>query len=161
MIDKLIEIIGKEAALFESFLDLLEKQQRMLVENNLDGLNEVTADQREKMTESQLLNNRRLEIVEIIKRDKQIQGDLNVTKLLELVDKQQADRLSQLQKIILDLNDKITYTRNQNAMLLNRSREYISKTIDMLSKINTKETTYSPTGMNSSQRMSVAIDRSV
>lgn len=161
MIDKLIEIIGKEAALFESFLELLEKQQRMLVENNLDGLNEVTADQREKMTESQLLNNRRLELVELIKRDKQIQGDLNVTRLLDLVDKQQADRLSQLQIIIMDLNDKITYTRNQNAMLLNRSREYISKTIDMLSKINTKETTYSPTGMNSDQRMSVAIDRSV
>ena len=35
MIDQLIEIIGREAALFESFLELLERQQRMLVLESL------------------------------------------------------------------------------------------------------------------------------
>ncbi len=161
MIDNLIKIIGKEAALFESFLELLEKQQRMLVENNLDGLNQVTAEQREKMTESQLLNNKRLEIVELIKADKQIQGDLNVTRLLELVDQEQADRLAKLQQLILSLNDKIADTRNQNAILLNRSREYISKTMEMLSRINSHESTYSSTGIKNEQRTNVAIDRRI
>ena len=51
MINKLIEIIGREAAIFESFLDLLEKQQRMLVENDADGLNRITDLQREKLVE--------------------------------------------------------------------------------------------------------------
>ena len=121
MIDVLIEIIGKEAALFESFLELLEKQQRMLVENNLDGLNEVTAEQHERLAESQMLNCQRMELVEQIKKDKNIDGDLNITRLLTLIDRQQADRLEQLQNVILELNDKISETRNQNAILLNRS----------------------------------------
>lgn len=162
MIDTLIKIIGKEAALFESFLELLEKQQRMLVENDLDGLNRVTAEQHERLTESQMLNTQRLEVVEQIKKDKHIEGDLNITRLLTLIDQQQADRLEQLQNVILGLNDKISETRNQNAILLNRSREYISKTMDMLSKINApKSATYGQTGESQDQCNTVAIDRRV
>ena len=162
MIDTLIEIIGKEASLFESFLELLEKQQRMLVENDLDGLNQVTAEQHERLTESQLLNKRRLDVVEQIKRDKAIDGDLNISRLLTLIDQQQADRLVQLQNIILDLNDKIIDTRNQNAILLNRSREYISKTMDMLSRIHAPQSpTYSQNGNSKEQHRSVVIDRSI
>ena len=162
MIDKLIDIIGREAVLFESFLELLEKQQRMLVENNLDGLNQVTAEQHERLTESQLLNAQRMELVEQIKKDKHIEGDLNITRLLTLIDQQQADRLEQLQSLILELNDKITETRNQNAILLNRSREYISKTMDMLSKINTpKSPTYGQAGESQERGASLVIDRSI
>ena len=162
MIDKLIEIIGKEAALFEEFLDLLEKQQRMLVENNLEGLTRVTVEQREKLSESQRLNNLRLEVVANIKADKNIQGDLNVTRLLELVDQQQAARLTELQSVILSLNNKITETRNQNATLLNRSREYISKTMEMLSRINTPDSTYGKSGVKiDTPGNNVAIDRRI
>ena len=162
MIDTLIDIIGKEAVLFESFLELLEKQQRMLVENNLDGLNQVTAEQHERLTESQMLNCRRMDVVEQIKKDKHIDGDLNITRLLTLIDQQQADRLEQLQDVILSLNDKITETRNQNAILLNRSREYISKTMDMLSKINApKSPTYGQSGESEHQQSALSIDRRI
>ncbi len=159
MINKLIEIIGKEAAIFESFLELLEQQQKMLVENDVDGLNRVTDRQREKLVESQLLNKQRLEIIEQVKIANDIEGDLNVTRLLEIVDQDQADRLQKLQKIILSLNDKITETRNQNAMLLNRSREYILKTMEMLSKINSPDSTYSRPGSASERQLNVAVDR--
>ncbi len=162
MIDTLIDIIGKEAVLFESFLELLEKQQRMLVENNLDGLNQVTAEQHERLTESQMLNSRRMEVVAQIKKDKQIEGNLNITRLLTLIDQQQADRLEQLQDVILSLSDKITETRNQNAILLNRSREYISKTMDMLSKINApKSPTYGQKGESEHQHAALSIDRRI
>lgn len=159
MINKLIEIITQEAALFESFLELLERQQRMLVENNVDGLNEVTELQREKLVETQLLNKERQELVEQIRVANDIEGDLNVTRLLELVDDDQAERLQQLRAIILNLNDKITHTRNQNAMLLNRSREYILKTMEMLSRINKPKPTYTPSGSTKDQELNVALDR--
>jgi hypothetical protein len=159
MINKLIQIIGKEAAIFESFLELLEKQQRMLVENDVDGLNHITDLQREKLVESQLLNKKRQELVEEIKVANDIEGDLNVTRLLEIVDEEQADRLQKLQRIILSLNDKITETRNQNAMLLNRSREYILKTMEMLSKINSPDSTYAAPGKKTNRELNVAVDR--
>lgn len=159
MINKLIDVIGREALVFESFLELLEQQQEMLVKNDVDGLNRVTDLQREKLVESQLLNKQRQELVEQIKLENDIEGDLNVSRLLELVDEDQAARLQRLQRLILGLNDQITQVRNQNAMLLNRSREYILKTMEMLSKINSPDSTYSRPGATSDRQRNVAVDR--
>jgi len=159
MINKLIDLIGKEAAVFESFLELLEQQQTMLVTNDVDGLNRITDLQREKLVESQLLNKQRLELVEQIKVANDLEGDVNVTRLLDIVDENQADRLQKLQRLILSLNDKITETRNQNAMLLNRSREYILKTMEMLSKINSPDSTYARPGAKTDRQLNVAVDR--
>ncbi|UCG61966.1 MAG: flagellar protein FlgN [Candidatus Zixiibacteriota bacterium] len=159
MINKLIEIIGREATIFEAFLELLEQQQKMLVTNDVDGLNRITDLQREKLVESQLLNKKRQELIQQIKVANDIEGDLNVSRLLEIVDEGQADRLQRLQRVILSLNDKITETRNQNAMLLNRSREYILKTMEMLSKINSPDSTYSAPGKKTARELNVAVDR--
>ena len=120
MVNRLIEILGREAALFESFLQLLEQQQKALVENDADELNRVTVLQREKLIESNILNKQREDILENIRADNAITGDLTVMRLLAMVDQNQADQLSLLRKSILLLNDKILKTRNQNAMLLNK-----------------------------------------
>ena len=96
MIHNLIQIIGREAKLFESFLSVLEEQQEMLVANNLKGINRTTAAQRELLIESQILNKEREELTEKIKSDNAIKGDLNVSRLLEMVDKNQAEQLIKL-----------------------------------------------------------------
>jgi hypothetical protein len=159
MINKLIEIIGREAVLFESFLALLEQQKKMLVSNDLDGLNHVTDRQREKLVESQLLNKEREQLIERIKVANAIEGDLNVTRLLEMVDENQAERLLHLKSLIYGLHDQIAEVRNQNAMLLNRSRQYIGKMIEMLSRVNSPEGAYSSGGVATSSNSTVAVDR--
>ncbi len=159
MVNRLIEIIGKEAALFESFLELLEKQQSLLVANDVRGLNEVTEGLREKLTESRLLNQQREELIEQIKITNAVEGDLNVTRLLEIIDANQADRLLRLRNLIYSLNDKIEQVRNQNAMLLNRSREYIGKMMEMLSRIDTPSGQYNAAGGSGRCDGVVAVDR--
>ena len=161
MIDRLIQIIGREASLFESFLALFEEQQRMLVSNDADGLVEITAQLREKLLESRKLNQQREEMVHQIKRENLIEGDLSVTRLLKIVDDTQATQLVQLRDLITTLNDKIMKTRNQNAMLLNESREYISKMMGMLSKMSSPESTYSAGGGADQPSYNVALDRRV
>jgi len=159
MINRLIDIIGKEAALFESFLDLSEQQQQMLVNNDVEGLNRITDLQREKLIESQILNRQREELVEQIKLANSVEGDLNVTHLLQMVDQDQARQLVKLKNFILGLNEKITVTRNQNVMLLNRSREYIAKTMEMLSRINAPVGAYAPNRTQQERLANVAVDR--
>ena len=99
MVDTLIDIIGREAALFETFLSLLEQQQQALVENNLEELNRITELQRDKMAESQLLNRERERVLGEIKALNAIDGDLTVTRLLEMVDQQQAGQLGSLRTL--------------------------------------------------------------
>ncbi|MFQ6009168.1 MAG: flagellar protein FlgN [Candidatus Zixiibacteriota bacterium] len=159
MIDRLIDILRQEAALFESFLELLEQQQQMLVNNDVEGLNRVTLQQQERLRESQNLNRQREEIIEHIKQANAVEGDLNVTRLIEMVDQDRAHQLIKLRDLIQSLNDKITTTRNQNALLLNRSREYIAKTMEMLSRINAHSSTYGESGVQKESLASVAVDR--
>ena len=161
MINKLIETIGREAGLFESFLALLEQQKQMLVSNDLEGLNQVTDRQREKLVESQLLGKEREQLIEHIRVANAIEGDLNVTRLLEMVDENQAARLVQLKSLIYGLHDQITEVRNQNAMLLNRSRQYIGKMMEMLARVNSPEGAYSSGGVATSSNSTVAVDRRV
>lgn len=159
MVNRLIEIIGREARLFESFLELLERQQASLVANDVDELNRVTADMRHKLVESRLLSRQREELVDEIREANAIEGDLCVTRLLDLVGEEQANQLARLRGLILSLNDKITEVRNQNATLLNRSRDYIVKMMEMLSRINNPQDTYVATGLMGSGDGAMAVDR--
>lgn len=159
MINQLIDIISKEAALFESFLELLQRQKEMLVTNDLVGLQEVTERQHEKLTESRILNKQRETLVAQIKAARAIDGDLTVSRLLELVDQNEAHQLRQLRDIIVELNQKINDSRNTNAMLLNQSREFVAKTMAMLSKMNNPEPTYSSKMNDHDPARPIAMDR--
>ncbi len=159
MIDKLIDILGREAELFESFLELLEKQQQALVANDVDEVNRIIERQREKLAESRLLSKQREELVAHIKVANAIDGDLNVSRLLDIVDKESAARLTELRTLILTLTDKITRTRNRNALLLNKSREYIAKTLEMLARVRSPEGIYASSGSEQNVANSVAVDR--
>ncbi len=155
----LIEIISQEAAIFEDFLMLLGRQQEILVKNDVEGLNRITSLQREKVVESQLLNRRREDLISEIKAANLIEGDLNVSRLIELVDEDQGNRLLQLRSIISGLNTKINQVRDQNALLLNRSREYIARTMELLSKINNPNSNYTQNGAPAKNGSAVAVDR--
>lgn len=161
MIHNLIQIIGREAKLFESFLSVLEEQQEMLVANNLKGINKTTAAQRELLIESQILNKEREELTEKIKSDNAIKGDLNVSRLLEMVDKNQAEQLIKLKNIIFGLHEQINEVRNQNANLLNRSRDYIARMMEMLARVNTPSGSYGSNGAQESKANPLAVDRRV
>jgi len=160
-VSELMKIIGREAAVFEDFLKLLGRQQEMLVKKDIDGLNNNTARQREKIVESQLLNKKREELIAEIKTTNAIEEDLNVSRLVELVDEDQGNRLLRLREVINGLNSQIVEVRNQNAMLLNRSREYISRTLGLLSKINNPNTNYTQNGAPANNSAAVALDRKI
>ncbi|RKX29633.1 MAG: hypothetical protein DRP47_01235 [Candidatus Zixiibacteriota bacterium] len=159
MVDRLIDILGKEAALFESFLKLLEQQQCALVDNDVEELNRVTEVQRERMAEGKLLHKEREVVIEDIKRQNVIKGDLTITRLLDMVDQSQADQLSQLRDAIINVNDRILKTRNQNALLLNKSREYIGRMMKMLSRVGDPTPSYTAGGIEQESTLNVALDR--
>jgi len=161
MINELIQIISQEALLFEDFLQLLDRQQQKLVANDVAGLNEVSALQQQKLIESQKLNRRREQLIAAIKSVNAVEGDMTIARILEFADKDQAERLTRLRETIITLNDSIGRARNTNAMLLNRSREYIARTMAMLSRVCNPDNTYDSHGTTGEIRRSLAVDRRV
>lgn len=159
MVNQLIDIISREAVVFETFLTLLEQQKQLLLTNDVAGLTRNTAAQQEALLESRQLNSERVRLVAELQRSYDIEGDFGLTRLLELVDQAQAERLTQLRDLIFNLNNEITDVRNANVLLLNQSREYIARTMTMLSQLHHPDTTYSRPGNESARGNAVAVDR--
>ncbi len=160
MIGKLLDIIGREATLFESFLHLLDRQRDCLVRNDTEQLAELTELMREKVVESQLLNDQREQVIRELKAAKAIDGDLTVSRLLEILDAQEAGQLQTLRDTILELNKRISVTRQQNEMLLDRSRSYIQRTLELLAQLEEPSTgIYLPGGAPTTTNASLVVDR--
>ena len=159
MVNRLINIISKEAETFETFLSLLQRQKEMLIADDLDGLRDVTRRQQEATIESQRLAREREKVIDSLRADYAVSGDLTLSRLLELIDHQQAEQLSRLRDLIFSLNEEIIKVRNSNALLLNQSREYISRTMNMLSRIHQPSSTYDRPGRGDDRRNAIAVDR--
>ena len=161
MINQLIQIINDEALLFEEFLQLLDEQKQALVANDSERLNRVTQLQQHKLCESSALNRKRNKAIEALQQANAIEGDVTVSRLLSYADEDQSQRLSQLRDAILDLNERINTARNTNAMLLNRSREFVSRTMSMLSRMHAPDQTYSRAGAAPRDGQAVVVDRRI
>ena len=159
LVYELIEILKEEAYLFETFLDLLEKQQRALVKNDLEEINRITDLQREKAVASRRLINRREEVIGKLTLDGASSEDITISRLIDSVASGQAIVLGQLRNSILDLNNKITDVRNQNAMLINRSRENIVKTMELISRIGAPDNGYQKKGKVEHMSTNIIVDR--
>jgi hypothetical protein len=159
LVMELIEVLKKEASLFETFLELLERQQRALVKSDISGLNDITERQREKVIEIGLLSKKRENLIKQLSLQEDIQGDLTVTLLVKTVASGQAALLEQLRDTILDLNTKITKVRSQNEMLVNRSRENIMKTMELLGRIKAPDNNYHNEGKLKAVQTNLALDR--
>jgi hypothetical protein len=159
MIDHLISVISREAAAFDSYLTLLEQQKAALVANDLECLSAITEQLRDVVVQTRLLGREREKTIEQIRSSHDIDGNLTLSRLLDLVDDTRAVRLTRLQELILSLNDQITDVRNTNAMLLNQSRKSITSMMIMLARIQHPDNTYSRTGSDRTSEAAMAVDR--
>ncbi|RKX29402.1 MAG: hypothetical protein DRP46_07195 [Candidatus Zixiibacteriota bacterium] len=159
LVRELIETLEKEAALFETFLELLEQQQKALVENDIIMLNRMTECQREKLIETGNLARKRETIISRLTAEESMTGDLTISKLIESVSPGQANMLEILREMILDLNEKILKTRSQNEMLINRSRENIVKTMELLGRFKVPGNNYGGEGKMNTVQTNIALDR--
>ncbi len=159
LVQELIGILKKEASLFETFLELLDRQQTALVQNDLTVINEVTERQREKIIEAGILSRKRGQIIRRLSEDYETREDLTVSHLIETLTSGQAEILNRLRETILDLNDRIGKMRSQNEMLIDRSREIIMKTMELLARIKTPDDSYRSHGQNNPGQTNLALDR--
>lgn len=161
MIDQLIQVISDEALLFEEFLQLLDRQKEALVANDTNRLNQVTQLQQQKLLECRALDRRREKVIAAIKADNALEGDVTVTRLIEYADEDQSHRLTLLRDTIFSLNERVNESRNTNALLLNRSREYISRIMNMLARLHTPDGTYGRKGAARQESAALAVDRRI
>ncbi len=159
LVMQLIGVLNKEASLFETFLELLEKQQKALVKNDMDALNGITEVQREKVIEANILAKKRENLTSRLALQEGDTDNITISALIKVVSDGQADILKGLRETILDLNEKMAGVRLQNEMLINHSRDSIMKTVELLSRIKAPDENYVGKGKLNSSKSGLALDR--
>lgn len=161
LLDRLISVIGEEAALFETFLELLEGQQQALIANDHESLKTVTARVHEVVTQSQCLENRRIEIIDQIRQSAGAETDLNVAQICEMADVARSSQLRMFRTTILDLYGRIEETRMRNGLLIEQSLEQIQHTIDIIGQVPAQKEMYHKHGGYSRDGHHLGLDRRV
>ena len=161
LVQELIKVLKKEASLFETFLELLDRQQQVLVQGDIEELNNITEQLREKTIGSTILARTREEIIRRLSSETNLTEDLTVSRLIDSVPTGQASVLDQIRETILDLNEKIARTQSQNKMLINRSRDNIMKTMELLTQFGKPTNNYQSEGKTDSSESNLALDRRV
>ncbi|MEW5701244.1 MAG: flagellar protein FlgN [Candidatus Zixiibacteriota bacterium] len=133
LIDQLISVVAEEAEQCERLLTLLRQQQRYLVEGNVAGLDANVRDQEEAITRSRALGMERGRLLETLGQDPNLRGQrLDISRLIASLSNDYGRRLETLRGSMKRSIELMTKTREQNAMLIQRSLSTIGETMRLL-----------------------------
>jgi len=161
LLDRLISVIGEEAALFESFLEMLEHQQQALIANDAASLKSVTTRLQEVVAQSQQLEIKRIEIIDQIRQSAGAETDLNVVQICDMADAARSSQLRTFRTTILELYGRIEETRMRNGLLIEQSLEQIQHTVDIIGRVPAQKETYHKHGGYSRDGHHLGLDRRV
>jgi hypothetical protein len=155
---QLIKLIGEEVAIFETFVDLLNRQQEALVSNDMELLASVTQEQETLAVKTTQVEKRRSDLIQRLSvelnRDSK---DINLTELTKLAAEPELQQLLTLQTTLIGLHDQIATTKSRNDFLIRKSMEYINNTLTYLSAAGDRDTTYSTDKNKRSSNMHLAV----
>jgi hypothetical protein len=142
---QLIKLIGEEVVIFETFVELLNRQQEALVANDMELLATVTQEQERLALTTSMAEKRRAELVRTLSLDMNREpNDINLTELAKLVAEPELNQLRTLQETMTTLHSQISTIKSRNDFLIRKSMEYINNTLTYLSAAGEKEATYAP-----------------
>jgi hypothetical protein len=140
---QLIKLIGEEVLIFESFVDLLNRQQEALVNNDMELLARVTEEQERLALTTAHVEKRRNQLVRQLSQDlNRDHSDINLSELTKLVSEPESNQLQMLQTTLLGLYEQISTIKSRNDFLIRKSMEYINSTLTHLAATGEKEATY-------------------
>ena len=134
LVVKLIETINAEIRLFHDLLNLLREEQAAIVADDLDGIDASVVQQRRLAAEAQLLEAERIQVVEELSDWFNMDpGNRNLGRLIGLLESERGEELARMRQTLLDLNQKIRATNENNAFLVRQSMRYTERCLEILS----------------------------
>ena len=130
LVSGLIEVINKEGKCLEKFLTLLSEEQKFLVENDVDSLRRSIEDQEKTIRDARKLEEARIKLTDSLAEELKIdKGEVNISKLIELVEESYSTKLRELQSTLSSLYARLERQKKKNEFLIKQSMKYVDKSI--------------------------------
>jgi len=128
LLEELIGVLDKELDLYQNLIPVSEEKTRIIVRNDLNGLQEITAKEQAVVDSIRALERRRDEIMANIKTVLNRKSDqLNLGTLIQILDKQPEEqkKLSALHDNLKNTIGRLTEINARNKTLIEQSLEMI------------------------------------
>lgn len=129
----IIELLEKEMATMRLTLASLEAEQRALVDNDIQGLDEAVETQKALTQRAATQDAARVKILQ--QMAPMLQEDpktLTLRRLIDLADAPFSERLLTLREEMIALQDELRKVNRQNSVLIKQSMKYVDKSLHIL-----------------------------
>lgn len=140
IIEELIDVLEKESLIYESLIPIAEEKTKVIIDNDLDSLQEVTEKEQNFIEELIHLEKKREGVVQnmsiVLSREA---ADLNLTTIISLLKNQPTEhrQLSQIHDRIGSLVERLIEANSRNKMLINESLDMIEFNLGVVSSART------------------------
>jgi hypothetical protein len=147
LVDELISILDKEAALYEDVLKLSKNKTNIIVEGKVSELESIV-----KLEQSMIFKMAKLEDVReglVEKLSKQLgvnSNELTITQLSNMLQKEQAGKLNVCHKGLAKVLAELKDSNGLNSKLIKNSLEYIDFSVNLLASTSIAGNLYGNSG---------------
>jgi iron-sulfur cluster repair protein YtfE (RIC family) len=140
LVSQLIEVINKEILCLEKFLFLLSEEQKFLVEKDLDSLRKSIEEQEQTIRDQRKLEEARIKLTDSLAGKLRIdEQEVNMSKLIELVEESYSTQLRELQSTLVSLYAKLERQRKKNEFLIKQSMKYVDRSMEVFSSLERRD----------------------
>ncbi len=129
----LAALINEEIRAFHRLLEVLQEEQRAIVEDDIETIEACVAVQQEVAGTAHQLEGKRVRIVEQLAQQLDLEPqNMSLSRLVEALEGPRAEELTQMRAKLLELNGKIRNVSENNSFLIRQSLRYTERCLDIL-----------------------------
>ena len=133
--EELIRVLQEEQELYRDLIPIAEEKTRVIVKNNLQSLQEITAREQQAIEKLNALERRREEIIvnmaTVLNRDPRTLKLKNMVKILEKRPEEQK-KLAELYDLLTASIRQLSEINERNKVLINQSLEMIQFEMNLI-----------------------------
>lgn len=160
-INKLIDTINREVLCMQSFMTLLTEEQEFLVKNDVKSLQKSVGEQERAILEAEKLEKERIKLTdEVASALKLNKKEVNLSRLVQLVEESYSVQLKELQKTLVYLYEKVERQRRKNEFLIRQSMGMVDRNMKFILGAEDSKPTYTkPNGKMAMAHPRKMVDR--
>lgn len=149
LIGTLIDILKKEADLYEGVLKLSKSKTDVIVEGKVSGLEGITSIEQSMIMKLGKLEEEREKTVEQIALQLHVKAsDITITNLEKRFSDEQAEKLKDCRNTLAKLVNELSTANELNSKLIRNSLDYIDFSINILTNAGSTGNNYGNSGQS-------------
>ncbi len=133
LVVQLIEVVNDEVRVFHDLLELLHQEQAAIVADRVEVIEATAAEKAEMVATAGHLEGERLTLVRQLSESLNMApGSVDLARLIDVVESHHGAELARMREALLEVNQKIRDTNQNNSFLIRQSLRYTERCLDIL-----------------------------